>query len=91
MAGCAFHMKVEHQILNNFIIRIIKKLFDDTRTDDYINRCISSGCLITIQDRKRSSSIAGKISSAKIFAHDFSRAFFSRSVRAVKLSSKDNC
>ena len=40
---------------------------------------------------KRSSSIAGKISSAKIFAHDFSDAFFSRSVRAVKLSSKDSC
>ncbi len=40
---------------------------------------------------KRSSSIAGKISSAKIFAHDFSSAFFSRSVRAVKLSSKDSC
>ena len=40
---------------------------------------------------KRSSSIAGKISSAKIFAQDFSRAFFSRSVSAIKLSSKDNC
>ena len=40
---------------------------------------------------KRSSSIDGKISSAKIFAHDFSKAFLSRSVRAVKLSSNDNC
>ena len=40
---------------------------------------------------KRSSSIAGKISSAKIFAQDFSRAFFSRSVSDIKLSSKDNC
>lgn len=40
---------------------------------------------------KRSSSIAGKISSAKIFAQDFSNAFLSRSVRVIKLSSNDNC
>ena len=39
----------------------------------------------------RSSSIAGKISSAKIFAHDFYNAFLSRSVRVMKLSSNDNC
>ena len=40
---------------------------------------------------KRSSSIAGKISSAKTFAQDFSNAFLSRSVSVMKLSSKDNC
>ena len=40
---------------------------------------------------KRSSSIAGKISSAKIFAQEFSNAFLSRSVRFIKLSSNDNC
>lgn len=34
--------------------------------------------------------VAGKISSAKIFAQDFSRVFFSRSVSDIKLSSKDN-
>ena len=41
--------------------------------------------------RKRSSSIAGKISSAKIFAHEFSRAFCSRKVREFVISVRDSC
>ena len=35
--------------------------------------------------------MAGNISSAKIFAHDFSRAFCSLDVRLKKLSTMDIC
>ena len=41
--------------------------------------------------RKGSSLIAGKISSAKTFAHERSNAFCSREVRPPKLSVSDNC
>ena len=40
---------------------------------------------------KRVSSMAGKISSAKILAQDLSKAFFSRSVKFIRLSFNDNC
>jgi hypothetical protein len=40
---------------------------------------------------KRFSSMAGNISSAKIFAQDFSNAFCSLAVNPEKLSVNDNC
>ena len=41
--------------------------------------------------RKRSSSIAGNISSENTFAHDFSRHFLSRSVRRRLRSNIESC
>ena len=40
--------EIQHKIFNHFIIRIIKKLFDNECTNDYIYRSIRSGCLITV-------------------------------------------
>ena len=88
---CILKMKIQHQIFNHLIIRVIKHFFDNERSDDYIDLCIWSGCLVTVKNGKSFSSIAGKISSAKTFAHDFSKAFCSLAVRPEKLSVMDSC
>ena len=40
--------KIQHKIFNHFIIRVIKKLFDNECANDYVYRSIRSGCLITV-------------------------------------------
>ena len=69
-------LKIQHKIFNHFIFRIIKKLFDNERANDYIYRSIRSGCLIMYKTEKRFSSIAGNISSAKLLPGFFQCALF---------------
>ena len=45
-------MEVEHEVLNNLIIRIIKKFFNDECANDDIYRRVRSGCFVTVQDRE---------------------------------------
>ena len=45
-------VEVKHQVLNDLIIRIVKKLLDDERANYNIHRCIRPGGLVTIQNGK---------------------------------------
>lgn len=84
-------VEIKHQILNDFIVRIIKKFLDDECTNNNIYRCIRSGGFITILNRKTLFIYRGKNLIGEDFAQESSNAFLSRSVRFIKLSSNDNC
>ena len=70
---------------------LTETLFPHLWKIDEIAHCRMERLTEKLLERNLSSSILGKISSANIFAHELSSAFFSRAVSENTLSLKDIC
>ena len=49
---CQLKAGIKHQVVDHFVIRVIKQHFDNLGADDHIDWSVRSGILIGIQNRE---------------------------------------